>query len=253
MIGFDVLSESSLAEVAQAAIDTAQPSISAPRLIEERTWGYWLFTPTYAGKTAPATAAERRRAVNGLVALRINGDQLLAESLAMRPLSVRLWIIPADGAAPLKLATTTSADEPTGQWAAATVFTRSTEIGSGGQRFKLDIQRAVSWRDVNYLPVVAVLLAGLLTTALLVLATERTIRRTQQLQQKNIEIERLVAEKTAELAIEKERAQVTLASIGDAVITTDAAGCVEYLNTVAEALTGWTRAEAHGRELVQVF
>ena len=106
---------------------------------------------------------------------------------------------------------------------------------------------------MNYLPVVAVLITGLLTTALLVLATQRAIRRTRQLEQKNIEIERLVAEKTAELAIEKERAQVTLASIGDAVITTDAAGRVEYLNTVAEALTGWTRAEACGRELVEVF
>ena len=252
MIGFDALSEPSLAQAAQAAIDTAQPSAAPPRLIEGRTRGYWLFTATYAGKTAPATTAERRTAVNGLVALRINGEQLLAESVAARPLSVRLRMIPAGGSAPLDLATSTHADERDGHWA-ATMFMRSAEIGSGGQRFKLDLQRAVSWREVNYLPVAVMLVTGLLATMILALAAWRAARRTQQLEQKNIEVERLVDEKTAELALEKERAQVTLASIGDAVITTNAAGRIEYLNTAAETLTGWSHAEAHDRELAEIF
>ncbi|MBU0752880.1 MAG: EAL domain-containing protein [Gammaproteobacteria bacterium] len=52
---------------------------------------------------------------------------------------------------------------------------------------------------------------------------------------------------------EKERAQVTLASIGDGVITTDMAGKVGFLNSVAEILTGWTNAEAAGLPLEQVF
>ncbi|WP_300449999.1 EAL domain-containing protein [Accumulibacter sp.] len=51
----------------------------------------------------------------------------------------------------------------------------------------------------------------------------------------------------------KERALVTLHSIGDAVITTDAAGCIDYLNPVAEALTGWALAEARGRCSHEVF
>ena len=55
--------------------------------------------------------------------------------------------------------------------------------------------------------------------------------------------------KRAEQAIfaEKDRAQVTLQSIGDAVITTDADGRIDYLNPVAERLTGWTLDEARGR------
>ena len=40
---------------------------------------------------------------------------------------------------------------------------------------------------------------------------------------------------------EKERAQVTLNSIGDAVMSSDIAGNVTYLNAVAEAMTGWSR------------
>jgi PAS domain S-box-containing protein len=56
-----------------------------------------------------------------------------------------------------------------------------------------------------------------------------------------------------ELAAERERLRITLASIGDAVISTDAEGRVIYLNAVAETLTGWTPAEAAGRSLPEVF
>lgn len=52
---------------------------------------------------------------------------------------------------------------------------------------------------------------------------------------------------------EKERAQVTLNSIGDAVVTTDPAGNVSYLNLVAERMTGWSRDDAVGQPLADVF
>lgn len=48
---------------------------------------------------------------------------------------------------------------------------------------------------------------------------------------------------------EKELAEVTLHSIGDAVITTDAEANVEYLNPIAEEMTGWAQSEAVGRPL----
>jgi diguanylate cyclase (GGDEF)-like protein/PAS domain S-box-containing protein len=57
----------------------------------------------------------------------------------------------------------------------------------------------------------------------------------------------------AELHREKELAQVTLASIGDGVITTDTQGRVSFLNAVAEHLTGWTLDQARGRDLIEVF
>ncbi|MFO7286944.1 MAG: PAS domain S-box protein [Gammaproteobacteria bacterium] len=61
--------------------------------------------------------------------------------------------------------------------------------------------------------------------------------------------------KAAERALfrEKERAQVTLQSIGDAVLTTDASGRVEYLNPVAEQLTGWDRREAQGKSVQEII
>lgn len=57
----------------------------------------------------------------------------------------------------------------------------------------------------------------------------------------------------AELAEQHELLRVTLQSIGDAVITTDAWGLVTWLNPVAERMTGWLSAEAKGRPVGMVF
>jgi diguanylate cyclase (GGDEF)-like protein/PAS domain S-box-containing protein len=79
----------------------------------------------------------------------------------------------------------------------------------------------------------ALALAGAIFVALLVV---RQVRRTEY-----------------ELYVEKELAQVTLHSIGDGVITTDANARVEYLNPVAEQYTGWSTAEARGRPLAEIY
>jgi diguanylate cyclase (GGDEF)-like protein/PAS domain S-box-containing protein len=63
--------------------------------------------------------------------------------------------------------------------------------------------------------------------------------------------ERKAAEEV--LFTEMERAQVTLNSIGDAVLSTDMSGNVTYLNIVAEQMTGWSSQEARGKPLAEVF
>ncbi len=55
------------------------------------------------------------------------------------------------------------------------------------------------------------------------------------------------------LALEKERAQVTLHSIADAVITTDDRGWIKYMNPQAEKLTGWSSGTASDHHLLKVF
>lgn len=55
------------------------------------------------------------------------------------------------------------------------------------------------------------------------------------------------------LHVQKELAETTLSSIGDAVITADAAGRVTYLNPVAEELTGWLSVDAQGRPAPEVL
>jgi diguanylate cyclase (GGDEF)-like protein/PAS domain S-box-containing protein len=64
-------------------------------------------------------------------------------------------------------------------------------------------------------------------------------------------VERKIMEEA--LFVEKERAQVTLNSIGDAVACTDIPGNITFLNLVAERMTGWSRQEAAGRPMGEVF
>ncbi|MGE0004625.1 MAG: diguanylate cyclase [Parvibaculaceae bacterium] len=56
-----------------------------------------------------------------------------------------------------------------------------------------------------------------------------------------------------EMALEKERLDVTLHSIADAVICTDAQALVTFINPLAERLTGWTAAEAARRPVGEIF
>ncbi len=74
-------------------------------------------------------------------------------------------------------------------------------------------------------------------------------------QQKNALADALrrVQESEAALFAEKERAEVTLHSIGDAVVTTDAQGRIDYLNPVAETLTRWTQGELRGRPIADAL
>ena len=57
----------------------------------------------------------------------------------------------------------------------------------------------------------------------------------------------------AQLRLSREQFAVTLTSIGDGVITTDAERRVTFLNPEAERLTGWTRDEAERQQLVSIF
>jgi diguanylate cyclase (GGDEF)-like protein/PAS domain S-box-containing protein len=56
----------------------------------------------------------------------------------------------------------------------------------------------------------------------------------------------------ADLLAERERTRVTLGSVADAVVTADFRGRVNYLNGVAEAMTGWTQEEAANRDIAEI-
>lgn len=67
------------------------------------------------------------------------------------------------------------------------------------------------------------------------------------------QVEAVLRESEAALFEAKERAQVTLNSIGDAVIATDVSGNVTFLNLMAETMTGWHQEQAIGLPLAEVF
>jgi diguanylate cyclase (GGDEF)-like protein/PAS domain S-box-containing protein len=81
----------------------------------------------------------------------------------------------------------------------------------------------------------------------------RDITRRRAAEMALLENEKSLLANADALFEEKERAHVTLNSIGDAVISSDFRGKVTYLNIVAEKMTGWTQAEASGLALDDVF
>jgi PAS domain S-box-containing protein len=84
----------------------------------------------------------------------------------------------------------------------------------------------------------------------------RVQERTAALSASNVALQaEVVAREQAEKALQHERdlLEVTLASIGDAVIATDATAALTFLNPVAETLTGWPAQEAIGRNIAEIF
>ena len=91
---------------------------------------------------------------------------------------------------------------------------------------------------------------SLLIAVLLFTSTRRELRTLSSTFEQHLQAE---AEKSRQLAESRERFQITLNSLGDAVIATDAEGNVRYINPVAQQLTGWADyTEARGRPLREV-
>lgn len=75
----------------------------------------------------------------------------------------------------------------------------------------------------------------------------------EKMQHSICELVTTLREKADALSQEKERLRATLISVGEGVISTDAAGTVALMNPVAEKLTGWPQEEAVGRHIETVF
>jgi PAS domain S-box-containing protein len=92
----------------------------------------------------------------------------------------------------------------------------------------------------------------------LLIGTDNTARKQieeEKLHLLEIQEETNIKLKQANITLQEseEKLAVTLNSIGDAVVTTDAKGCVTLLNPHAEKLTGWMRAEATGRPVAEIL
>ncbi len=112
----------------------------------------------------------------------------------------------------------------------------------------------------------AAIIAASLFTLLFALAFAYLVYRETQHRLKNLvhietrhlldnqeRINRQLQQANATLQINEQKLAVTLNSIGDGVIATDADGRVALLNPLAERLTGWTRLEAAGRPVDDIF
>src|ERR1700678_3407053 len=101
-------------------------------------------------------------------------------------------------------------------------------------------------RDVLLVLVLLALFVGLF----LALFTRNRLEAVSTAFRKSLDLQRSRAE---ELFRSEQHLRTTLASIGDGVITCDAAGNIQMMNLVAQELTGWTESEAQDRPLKEIF
>jgi PAS domain S-box-containing protein len=92
----------------------------------------------------------------------------------------------------------------------------------------------------------------------LLIGTDNTARKQVEAERQHLldiqeETNKQLQQANLTLQVSEERLAVTLNSIGDAVIATDAEARVTVLNPLAEKLTGWTQAEAIGRPVDEIF
>ncbi|MCX7050172.1 MAG: CHASE3 domain-containing protein, partial [Candidatus Sumerlaeota bacterium] len=102
------------------------------------------------------------------------------------------------------------------------------------------------------------LLFALLSAYFIYRETQKRLKQLVHLETKHLlelqeKTNKQLQETNVTLQISEEKFAVTLNSIGDAVIATDAGGLVTLLNPLAERLTGWTQAEAAGRPVEEIF
>jgi diguanylate cyclase (GGDEF)-like protein/PAS domain S-box-containing protein len=202
---------------------------------------FLLFKPVYKGFFVPNNPEERTTQIHGAYALLIDTVTFLADIRDQHPsLSIHMetW---SDG----ENATLFDVQaEKSGNELAGILPEQASDVlvALDDTPFRLDFHQALDRADLQPKGWLAVIttLVGLYLATVVVVATR--MRANQQ-----------AREAKEQLFEEKERAQVTLQSIGEAVITTDPTGVVDFMNPAAEQLTGWRASDASGHHLDEIF
>lgn len=211
-------------------------------LIQSGRPGLSVFVPVYRLGFVPseATEQERRDAARGLIMGVFDIEQLfepLANAAASRDLVYRVLDVTA-GQEPMHLTGALGIDTPD-VW--------SNQIQFAGRELRLEMDsRTPRWQSGVSLQSRAYLGFSIFAAFLVALSASGAAGRYAVTAAQ-------VAERTAQLRAREQDLNVTLNSIGDAVMTTDAHGNITRLNPVAEQLTGWIETEARGRPVGEIF
>lgn len=280
-VAFDVASDPIRRQALDRATDSGRPTATAPlRLVQnhQRSTGLLLFVPIYRDTTAgtgpPATIEARRASITGFVTGVFRADEVIELALDQAGIELsQVCAIDGETGKPEQVfaAYRLGLDGP-GSWrrlptpeAKPNTHKRATRrYDFAGRTWKLEISSAEGYlthtRSTGaWLLVGGALLLSYVLVGFLLLITSRgglAEARANQLAAVNTTLRQEVRQRIATekaLNVAKERAETTLRAIGDAVITTDEGGIVEYLSPVAERLTGWTTQAASGQPIASVF
>ncbi len=243
-LGYDIYSNPVARKAITRVINTGRNAASAPDKLIGGGYGSTIFKPVYSSKVETGTEQERLAKTIGIAAVQLRFDKQFFPDDSLPGLTVQLTYNNRSGEGTELTEKIyqhiAPDDDPVIHWFPR--FSFHSTIPLAGEELELSLSRQAGWQDFR-LGVIILVIALVSLACWLFL---RFIRRPLDWygsEQYHHEI----------LYREKERAEVTLHSIGDGVITTDPDGNVEYLNQVAEQMTGWSDREAYGHPLTEVF
>lgn len=243
-IGYDMFTEAHRRAAMQEACDNGNPWFTRKvRLVQEYQNdagqpGFLIYLPVFLGGSIPPTTEGRRSLLQGFVYSPFRAGDIfrgMFPNQAFPRIAFSIW----DGTEATPEALLYQSD-PDFRLAAAGDLKRLEVPGAVWTLGVGQLTGSVAGQSERRLWIVPLL--GVLASILLSYFTYTEGKaRTRTEQAAN------------ELFNQREWLQVTLASIGDGVISTDTAGCVQFMNRVAERLTGWTYREAQQKQLRDVF
>ena len=241
LLGLDVGSQPLRRQLLELARDTGQPQIAPHPDRTQLGSGFTLYLPVYALGAPLTSPEERRAALRAWVHAGFGTAAFMQGVLGARrdKLHFSLFASGPLDADHLIYTTTTPAGAPL-------TFSLTHSRRIFGQDFTLAWNRGPAFVPAPRTPLLWMAVSLAIGTVLL---TGRVVT----LQTSRERAEALVVERTVNLAASEENLAITLHSIGDAVIATDAAGRITQMNATAERMTGWPLADAKGRSLPEVF
>ena len=239
MLGYDLYSHPEIRKTIDQAIKLGENAATAPFELYEGGLGYAVIRPIYSTDTLPMDNKLKQEFATRLVAVIVRIDKLI-KSLELSPLySMELSYLDKNSNTYRHI----DVDEKKIQsHSILPEYKNERSFAHAGQVFRISLNRQLQWNDFNY--------EWLIFTIVVTAAISLLIFNFTHLRLKSLR-ERQLAQ--AELFREKELAEVTLHSIGEAVITTDLEHNIKYMNPIAELLTGWKIEDAINYPLEAVF
>ncbi|NIP72841.1 MAG: EAL domain-containing protein [Gammaproteobacteria bacterium] len=224
----------------ERALDRSRAVASKPVTLPGDGTGYWLVEAVHPGGLAPEAESAGGSAL--LAAVLVRADQLIPANLAFEHPTQVMVDHYSFGSGEMRHRLLSSGARGLAAASPFPGFREERRLAGAAQPFVLTVRAQPGWEVLDpYLIAATVAVCALLGgIALYVLGGHY--------------LSAAVARQAREaLHRERERAEVTLYSIADGVVTTDVEGRVEYLNPAAERLTGWQLQEARGRAVAELL
>ncbi len=235
-VGFDLSSIAHYDVIIREAILNAEIASSSPSTFHDGTSGVVFFKAIYSTNQSVSTAQQRSEHVNGILVLRIDLNLIMSNIPILDNIDIYIDSIHKQSKAKNNFPT-------------AYKFTTSGALTLPKNSAKLTVTQKISVKDIDIWLVIVALIIGIALMILLSTLARNITLRSEELKQRNREIETVVKLKTKQLSQEKQRAQVTLGSIADAVVTVDRYLNIEYMNPAAETLCGCRYEKVKGEKI----